>query len=190
MIGEMAARSVVVGASQASRYAASGTFASTTTCLPPGSRTTRSGRSSGPRPSSRSSLLVEVAVGQHPAALDDALELHLAPATAHVRRPERLDEVARLEPEPLLRARERSDAASLRRTPPGAPSPCRSSTHPFERVLQRRDVAVSCVLATSRNDELVCRSASDDSAWNASRASATTERARREFGSSVNSVSS
>ena len=82
-----AARSESSVASIESRYAASGTLASTITTFPPGSRTIRSGRS---LPSSvvRRHLLVEVAVRQHARQLDDALELDLAPAAADMRRPE------------------------------------------------------------------------------------------------------
>ncbi len=50
-------------------------------------------------------LLDEVAVGEHPCELDDALELHLAPAAAHVRCAERRDETARLLAEALLSVR-------------------------------------------------------------------------------------
>ena len=70
-------------------------MASTTTVLPPGSRTIRSGRS---RPSSDSTagLLLEVAVVEHAGHLHHPAELDLAPAAAHLRRPERLDQVAGL----------------------------------------------------------------------------------------------
>src|SRR5581483_3474515 len=47
-------------------------------------------------------LGAEVAVLDHAGELDDALQLHLAPAAAHVRRAERGDEVARLGAKPLL----------------------------------------------------------------------------------------
>src|SRR5262249_14488526 len=47
-------------------------------------------------------LLDEVAVLDHPGELDDALQLHLAPAPAHVWRPERRDQVAGLLPQPVL----------------------------------------------------------------------------------------
>ena len=47
-------------------------------------------------------LLVEVAVLDHPCELDDALQLHLAPAAAHVWRPQCGHEVAGLGAEPLL----------------------------------------------------------------------------------------
>ena len=47
-------------------------------------------------------LLLEVAVGEHPGELDDAPELHLAPAAAHVRRAQRRAEAARLRAQPFL----------------------------------------------------------------------------------------
>ena len=55
----------------------------------------------------RRRLLVEVAVREHPGELDDALELDLAPAAAHVRRAERGAQVAGLGAELLLPLRER-----------------------------------------------------------------------------------
>ena len=64
-------------------------------------------------------LLDEVAVRDHPGELDHALQLHLAPAAANVRRAQRGDEVARLLPEPVLalddapqELRDRADLAS------------------------------------------------------------------------------
>ena len=52
-------------------------------------------------------LLGEVAVREHPRELDDALELDLAPAAAHVRRAERGAEVSGLGAELLLPLRQR-----------------------------------------------------------------------------------
>ena len=46
---------------------------------------------------------------EHAGELDDALQLHLAPAAAHVRGAERRDEVARLRAEPLLSLGDRSE---------------------------------------------------------------------------------
>ena len=83
------ARSMSSVASHASRYAASGTLASTITFLPPGRRTFMRPQPAVVRGGGH--LLVEVAVRQHPSELDDALQLDLAPATAHVRRPQRRD---------------------------------------------------------------------------------------------------
>ena len=40
-------------------------------------------------------LLVEVAVIEHAGELDDAPQLHFAPASAHGRRPQRADEIVR-----------------------------------------------------------------------------------------------
>ena len=81
------ARASSSATSCASRNASSGALASTTICLPPGRWTIRSGRR---RPLSREErrLLVEVAALQHAGDLDDAPELHLAPAAAHRRRPQ------------------------------------------------------------------------------------------------------
>jgi hypothetical protein len=50
---------------------------------------------------------VEVAVREHPGELDHAPELHLAPAAAHARRPERLDEIRGLALQLLLADGER-----------------------------------------------------------------------------------
>ena len=52
------------------------------------------------------SLLLEVAVGDHAGELDDALELHLAPAAAHVRGAQRGHEVPRLLLQPGLALRD------------------------------------------------------------------------------------
>ena len=90
----------------------------------------------------RRRLLLEVAVGEQAGRLDDVPELHLAPAAAHVRRPQRLDEVAGLEPEALLRARKRvqmlGDGAV--RLLAHLLHPAHLAVHPLERVLQRRHV--------------------------------------------------
>ena len=50
----------------------------------------------------RSCCVDEVAVLEHPCELDDALQLHLAPAAAHLRGPQRRHEVARLAAQLLL----------------------------------------------------------------------------------------
>ena len=47
-------------------------------------------------------LCAEVAVVEHPCELDHALQLHLAPASAHVRRAQRGDEAAGLRAQLLL----------------------------------------------------------------------------------------
>ena len=88
MILSSRSRPVVAVALDRVEICRSGAFASTTTVLPPGSRTMRSGRS---RPSSPSrGLLHEVAVVEHARHLDDPPKLDLAPAAAHVRRPSAL----------------------------------------------------------------------------------------------------
>ena len=68
--------------SSASSSACSGAFASTTTWRPPGSFTTRSGRSEPSVAVARGRLLEEVAVLEHARRLDGAAKLHLAPAPA------------------------------------------------------------------------------------------------------------
>ena len=70
--------------------------------LPPGSFTTRSGRSRRPSSSRALSCVREVAVVEHAGELDDALQLHLAPAAADVRGAQRGDEAAGLGAELLL----------------------------------------------------------------------------------------
>ena len=95
VIGQLASRVWSSVASCASRYASSGTFASTTTVRPPGSRTSRSGRM---RPlslsvvdcSSKSQVL------EHAGHLDHAPQLHLAPPPAHGRRAQGPHEVGGL----------------------------------------------------------------------------------------------
>ena len=66
-----------------------------TTCLPPGRRTIDVGAEAAVL-GGGDALLVEVAVGEHAGDLDDAAELDLAPAAAHRRRAQRLDQVAGL----------------------------------------------------------------------------------------------
>ena len=59
-------------------------------------------------------LRAEVAVLEHPCELDDALQLHLAPAAAHVRRAQRGHEVAGLGPQALLPVRDLAEALADR----------------------------------------------------------------------------
>ena len=100
---------------------ASGAFASTTTCLPPGSRTTTSGRRRVPVGAADGGLLDEVAVREHAGHLDDPAQLHLAPAAAHDRRAERGDEVPGLVAQLLLAVgRAAAPAPSARGRRPGA----------------------------------------------------------------------
>ena len=73
--------------------------------LAAGELTTRSGRSRLPSASRSLGWVSEVAVLDHPGELDDPLELHLAPAPAHVRGAERGHEVAGLAAQRLLRLR-------------------------------------------------------------------------------------
>ena len=79
-------------------------MASTTTCLPPGRRTSRSGRSA-PVFGRAALLLAEVAPCEHAGHLDDAAQLHLAPAAAHVRGAQRAHEARRLALQLLTRLR-------------------------------------------------------------------------------------
>ena len=109
-------------ASQASRYAASGTLASTITTFSPGRRTIRSGRSASVVGRDRD-LLVEVAVRQHSRQLDDALQLNLPPAPPDVRGPQRSGEGRRA-------------LAQLRQLAPERP------VRPLSCQLQRSDLAV------------------------------------------------
>ena len=60
-------------------------------------------------------LLAEVAVVDHAGELDDALQLHLAPAAAHVRGAERGHEVARLRAQALLSLGDRAELLADRR---------------------------------------------------------------------------
>ena len=93
---QLGARASSSAVSWASRNASSGALASTTICLPPGRWTIRSGRS---RPLSViSGLLVEVAALHHARNFDDAPQLHLAPAAAHGRRPQRAGQRVVVEP--------------------------------------------------------------------------------------------
>ena len=95
----------------------------------------RRGRAAAARPRCRGRrLLLEVAVGEHAGRLDDVPELDLAPAAAYVRRAQRLDEVAGLEPEALLRAGKRVQMlgdGAVRLL--ARPSPSRSSGGPSAR---------------------------------------------------------
>ena len=67
----------------------------------------------------RRDLRLEVAVLGHPRELDDALELHLAPPSAHVRRAERRGELLRLVAQSVARRgheiEPRGERAELRR---------------------------------------------------------------------------
>ena len=65
-------------------------------------------------------LRAEVAVVEHPRELDDALQLHLAPAAAHVRRAQGGDEAARLRAQLLLPGRDLAQALADRRHLAGA----------------------------------------------------------------------
>ena len=112
--------------------------------LPPGSLTTRSGRSRRPSSSRSLGLLDEVAVREHARHLDDALELHLAPAAADVRRAECRDEAAGLlleaalplgdEPEVLVDAGDRREPLLLERL--------RLRVEAGERLLDRRELGL------------------------------------------------
>ena len=77
----------------------------------PGRRTTRSGRS---RPVVAGRLLVEVAVRRHAGQLDDAPELHLAPAPAHAGALERQGQRRRLLAQAPLRLVQAGDALGQR----------------------------------------------------------------------------
>ena len=89
-------------------------------------------------------LGAEVAVVDHPGELDDALQLHLAPAAADVRGAERGDEAARLGAQALLSfgdgaqlladRRDRSQALLLERL--------RLHLEPGQRLLDRRELRV------------------------------------------------
>ena len=155
-------------ASAASRYASSGAFESTTRFLPPGSFTTRSGRRSRPSSSRLARLLDEVAVREHPRQLDHALELHLAPAAADVRRAERRDETAGLLAEALLSLRHGSSVSSIvvdGREPLLLERLC-LLLEPLERLCDRLELAggeleaatTSCVASASWVSALSCSS--------------------------------
>ena len=75
-------RSSSADPSLASRKAASGAFASTTTCLPPGRCTTRSGRTPTPSGVVADACGGEVDPGEHAGVLDDPTQLDLAPGAA------------------------------------------------------------------------------------------------------------
>ena len=106
LVASAIARASSPSASNASRYAASGAFASTRrSCRREASRSDP-GRSSalrcpGRTPATRSR---NAPAFRRP---HDALELHLAPASADVRRPEGRDEVPRLAPQLLRPSRAR-----------------------------------------------------------------------------------
>ena len=73
-------------------------------------------------------LRAEVAVVEHPGQLDDALQLHLAPAAADVRGAERRDEAAGLGAEAFLALGDGAQLLAdggdrLQRAAPRAPSP-------------------------------------------------------------------
>ena len=120
----------------------------------------RRDRAAAGRPRRRaSSLLLEVAVGEQAGRLDDVPELHLAPAATYVRRAQRLDEVAGLEPEALAACRKRvqmlRDGAV--RLLAHLLHPAHLAVHPLERVLQRRRRARSA--GSSRPPETTSSSA-------------------------------
>ena len=89
-------------------------------------------------------LGAEVAVVDHARELDDALQLHLAPAAADVRRAERGDEAARLGAEALLPLGDRAQLLADRRDRPQALllERLRLRLEAAERLLDRRELRV------------------------------------------------
>mgnify|MGYP003694120685 CR=1 FL=1 len=69
-----------VGRFERFQYASSGAFASTTTCLPPGSRTMTSGRMPAVVGAGDRLLLLEIAVLDHAGQLDDAFAAEARPS--------------------------------------------------------------------------------------------------------------
>ena len=162
---------------------------------PPSSRpgAARRGRDGAVRRRHHARLLLEVAVVEHSRHLHDAPKLDLAPAPAHARRAERLDQVAGLGLEPVLGLGHRLDlleqggvragarqldlAAACRppaRASRGSGGPARpppSGARPGRRRAERCR-SPSLVSASCRKLSLFRRSASALSAANASRARA------------------
>ena len=89
-------------------------------------------------------LGAEVAVVDHPRQLDDALQLHLAPAAADVRRAERRDEAAGLGAEALLALGDRAQllADCRDRAQPLLLERLRLDLEPAECLLDRRKLRV------------------------------------------------
>ena len=121
--------------SKASRYAASGAFASTTTCLPPGMPHDEIG-AEAPSSVDDGRLRDVVAVLDHAGVLDDVAQLRLAPAPADVRRSERVREAAG----PLRERRHLRLQRAVRLLPDALDVP-QLLVHPLERVLERPHVA-------------------------------------------------
>ena len=88
------------------------------------------------------SLLLEVAVRQHSCRFDDVPQLNLSPPPADVRSAEGLHEVPGLEPQALVRRRERRQVLGdgAVRLLPDLLHPAHLPVHPLQRVLERRDV--------------------------------------------------
>src|SRR5258707_8305514 len=101
----------------------------------------------------------EVDVLEHPGHLDDAAQLHLAPAAAHVRAvAQRADEVARFAPQLLLRLHQLTHLLGERRVRALARDLelLQLHVHLLERLLQRRDEVLDrlLLLAELRGREL------------------------------------